>query len=411
MEVRVPALIVAFTLIHGAESSIAEERAAVTGKVVDAAGKPLEHATVMVYSAGVKKGLSYFCPTCYPDCGKRTVTDRAGNFAINSLNPELLFTLLVVKEGYASERLWNVDPAKGATAATLKPRPAIEDPSRVARVKVVDGSGKPVRDVLVQPDGPLTYRSPNGDLLATFGDSAWINLLAVSNDQGEFEIAYDRPALDMTLRLDPRGMAPRHFRVPTGEDRTTVTVTDGVLIRGRLMYHGKPVAAAEVGLIPHDRGVGRWYPEVRIGTREDGTFTFTNVPPARIWVVYPKMESLASRGIAAEAIVCETRNDGQEVDLGSIQLKPAHSLRGRVVLSDGKSVPRDMRVTLAAERAFDAQTAPIDADGRFEFRGLPSGFYSLTAGVRGYRLPDGLTLDAFVNRDVNDFLIRMEAIR
>ena len=47
----------------------AEERVTMTGKVVDASGKPVDHATVMVYEAGVKKGYSVFCPTCWTDCG------------------------------------------------------------------------------------------------------------------------------------------------------------------------------------------------------------------------------------------------------------------------------------------------------------------------------------------------------
>jgi hypothetical protein len=47
----------------------AQERATITGQVTDAAGKPVEHATVLVYEAGVKKGYSIFCPTCYTDCG------------------------------------------------------------------------------------------------------------------------------------------------------------------------------------------------------------------------------------------------------------------------------------------------------------------------------------------------------
>src|ERR1700722_920829 len=98
MRISVSTLVMASTLMYGATTSFAEERATATGKVVDVAGKPLEHATVMVYEAGVKKGYSIFCPTCYTDCGKRTVTDAEGNFAISGLNPDLLFTLLVVKD-------------------------------------------------------------------------------------------------------------------------------------------------------------------------------------------------------------------------------------------------------------------------------------------------------------------------
>src|SRR5260370_19103719 len=78
----------------------AGERATATGKVVDAEGKPVEHATVLVYEAGVKKGYSVFCPTCYTDCGKRSSTDADGRFTIGGLSPDLLFTLLAGRGGY-----------------------------------------------------------------------------------------------------------------------------------------------------------------------------------------------------------------------------------------------------------------------------------------------------------------------
>src|SRR5882724_9084781 len=86
-----------------------------TGRVVDADGKPVEHATVLVYEAGVKKGYSVFCPTCYTDCGKRSSTDTDGNFAIGGLSRDLLFTLLVVRDGYSAAYLRKVDPVKEPT--------------------------------------------------------------------------------------------------------------------------------------------------------------------------------------------------------------------------------------------------------------------------------------------------------
>ena len=33
----------------------------------EATNQPVPNATVMVYSAGVKKGYDQFCPTCYVD--------------------------------------------------------------------------------------------------------------------------------------------------------------------------------------------------------------------------------------------------------------------------------------------------------------------------------------------------------
>jgi protocatechuate 3,4-dioxygenase beta subunit len=58
-----------------------------TGKVTDVTGKPIVHATVMVYHAGVKNGYSTLCPSCYADCGNRTVTDAAGTYTFMNLSP------------------------------------------------------------------------------------------------------------------------------------------------------------------------------------------------------------------------------------------------------------------------------------------------------------------------------------
>jgi hypothetical protein len=61
-------------------TSFGAESATLAGKVEDAAGKPVEHATVIVYEAGVKHGYSVYCPSCWPDCGKRAVTGADGAF-------------------------------------------------------------------------------------------------------------------------------------------------------------------------------------------------------------------------------------------------------------------------------------------------------------------------------------------
>jgi uncharacterized GH25 family protein len=408
MQTWLPALVVAAALVPAANPAFAAERVAATGKVIDAAGKPVEHAMVWVHQAGVKRGYSVVCPSCYTDCGKHTLTDAEGNFSIGGLAPDLWFTLLVVKDGHRAAYIRRVDPARGpAETTTLKPRPAIGDPAQIVRGRIVDPQGQPLRDAVVEQQG-VSFQGPDGRMGMMFGPFDWIDQRALSNEKGEFEMAYGKPVARMVLQVTARGMAPKLFSLPTGAERKTMTVTSGALIRGRLLYQGKPVAGAEVGLTAHSRSSGTTYAEVRIGTREDGTFAITNVPPGRIWLLYPKMGALAERGIGAREVVCETKDDGEDVDLGDIQLKPAHTLRGKVVLADGKPVLPEMLVTLSADRAGDSQVAPIGADGRFEFRGLPSGVYSLTPAVRGYRLADGPLVEALVNRDIDTFIIRME---
>lgn len=84
----------------------------------------------------------------------------------------------------------------------------------------------------------------------------------------------------------------------------TISVSDGAVIRGRLLDHEKPMAGAEIGLFPRNPGaggvdieiIGDPYEEIRIGTQEDGSFVIPNVPAPVNWYVYGKMESIAAIG-------------------------------------------------------------------------------------------------------------------
>ena len=98
------------------------------------------------------------------------------------------------------------------------------------------------------------------------------------------------------------------------------------------------------------------------------------------------MESVATRG-ATGALECATKHDKEIVAVGDLQIKPAHRLRGRVVLSDGKPIPDGMRVRISSERAWHDQTAMLPPDGRFEFLGLAVGNYAVFVSVKGYTLP------------------------
>lgn len=416
MSIALALFMATLALGAGGPPAFAADRATATGKILDVTEKPLEDATVMVYSAGVKKGYSLFCPTCYRDCGKRTVSGHDGSYSIAGLDPELSFTFVAIKDGYFAAFIANVDPAAGpAPDARLKPMPSITDVSRIVRGTIVSVDGSPLRGAVIQPD-IATYRDASGHIQFS-APLDWINELTVSNEKGEFELAFGKPALEMTFRVTARSMAAKHFTLPTGGERKTVVLTEGAVIRGRLLYKGKPVPNAEVGLIPHDTGVGRWYPETRIGTAEDGTFSITNVPAGRIWLLHLMMESLASRGIGGDLIECETEADGDQINLGDIHLKPAHTLRGRVVLADAKPIPAEMRVTITADRSGDNQTVKISPDGGFQFNGLPDGIYSLAPAVAGYRLMNECTIflcrsiEIIVHHDVNDLVIKMEPER
>jgi hypothetical protein len=182
-----------------------------TGKVTDGTGKPLQHATVMVYHAGVKNGYSTLCPSCYADCGKRTFTDAAGTYTFTNLHSDLWFELLVVRDGYRPVSVNKVDPSNGPpTTAVLNIRPTVYDPRRMVRGRVVDEHRSPLRDVAVQPQG---FAGNGGE--AYIGTFPGLDPLAVTNDRGEFEVTYAKPTSKMLLLVEARGMAPKFVVMPT----------------------------------------------------------------------------------------------------------------------------------------------------------------------------------------------------
>ena len=196
-----------------------QDRVTLTGSITDTAGKPVDHATVLVYHAGLKVGYSTFCPSCYSDCGKRALTDADGRYSVAGLSPDLWFELLVVKDGFRPEMTKAPD-------AVLKPRAPVDDPSHAVRGRVVNGKGTPQRDAVVTPRG-LAYTAPNGKPARLVGAARGIDPIAVTNASGEFEIAYDKPAESMALMVEARGMATRLFQgVPTGKDVHDLTVTE-----------------------------------------------------------------------------------------------------------------------------------------------------------------------------------------
>jgi hypothetical protein len=384
--------------------SLAVERASISGTVTDASGSPVEHATVMVYYAGVKQGYSTFCPSCYADCGKRTLSDIDGKFLIANLNPELWFTLLVARDGYTPGFLERIDPRQTAAAkVALNLRAPVDNPSRAVRGRVIDSHGRPVRDAIVNPRG--IAGEMNGTPFMMYGAVPGLDPLAVTNTNGEFELAHDQPTAKMVLAVEARGLAPKFFLdVPTGAARKTFTLTEGALVRGRLIQNSKPVAGAEVGLISQKRMNGSGYDEVRLGTQEDGSFAFTNVPTREEWYVYAKMESIARRG-AAHYAEARTSNEGEELNIGDIVIGPGHRISGTVALSDGRKLPEGTRVFVTPECAFcktkdglghfslnDSQTVIAGPDGAFEFGGLTEGTYHVAASVKGYVLADGYSI-------------------
>jgi hypothetical protein len=383
---------------------VSEDPATIAGTVVDDSGQPAKDATVYVYSAGLKKGYAIVCPTCWIDCGKRADTDAQGQFTITDLNPALNFRLLVVKDGFTAAAKGGVDPAQGRLQPIkLNRRVLSPDEPKIVHGLVTDAAGNPVAGALIEPVAAI---QPDG--IMSFGTIDWIDSLAATNASGEFAVVATKPVDKIMLKISPRALAPKFAAEPQGPATNAIVLTEGATIIGRLVEpNGTPAAHAEVVMISHADSQGQAFSDMRVGTDEDGSFAFTNVPVRRIWGIYPSAESLHGRNLAAGFHWCETTMDRQVVNIGKLTLHHGFTVTGKIKMPDKEDIPPGMHVSINPEWTVTNRLADIATDGTFEFKALAPGIYSLNVGINGYIPSPDSPQALLVERDRRNVIIHM----
>lgn len=356
------------------------DRAELTGRVLAPGGKPVAGAHVMIDTAAVRHGTSPLCPSCYADCRKSAETDAGGRFRIAGVDPDLVFNVLVVADGYRPTLAKRADPARGPVDVPLEPfDPAKLDPKRVLRGVVLGPDGKPLAGARISAQGFSTdaFRGFSPDIF---------DPVAVTNLRGEFVLASKSPIEYADLRVEGSGVAPRIVtrRKPEANPHE-IRTTPGATVTGRLVRDGKPVAGAAVGLVQASRDASTFLGDVSVGTDQDGRFTFVNVHPDDTFFVYGLMGTLPDGG-AVPARQIHVGGEGATADAGELPVSRGHRVKGRVILSDGKPVPPKTRLLVSREDAWDSRRVELDADGGFEVGGLPTERYSLVVNVKGYKL-------------------------
>ena len=123
------------------------------GSVWDDESNAITNATVFIYTARPRKGVGSVCPSCYPDCQKKTKTDSEGKFKIEQVDPALLFNLLVMAKDYESAFVDKVDISKGPMEVGLRKNEPIDPPStNQVQGRIIDPLGKPVLGAKVKVD-------------------------------------------------------------------------------------------------------------------------------------------------------------------------------------------------------------------------------------------------------------------
>lgn len=324
-----------------------------------------------------------------------------------------MFNVLFVAKGFKPQFARRANPLSGPLDIRLEPWPDDEvKAEHVVRGRVLDADRKPVVGASIWPTW-VYY--PDGTWIST---SKGVDPMAISDEKGEFELRSSKPLASLDLLVEARGLASRGItRVSSGLDRHTFELDAGATLRGRLVKRGKPCPGRLIGLVQTKRKHEVFFVgEYTIGTDEQGRFLFPNVTPNFDYYVYAKMKSMAGFG-ATPVQEVHVGKTGTTIDIGELSILRGHRVRGRVVLADGKPVPAGTRLTMGRNRAWDSQFVELGAQGRFEFRDLPTERYSVSVHVKGYRFSarnagldpwNPFRLLGSVDRHIDDLVVLLE---
>jgi beta-lactamase regulating signal transducer with metallopeptidase domain len=351
------------------------------GKVHLTNGQPVM-ATIFIATAGPKVGTSTFCPSCYADCIKSAKADAQGRFKIESLDPTLIFRVLVVAKDCQPKYVVKVDPTTGPVDVTLERRNnADSPPGNTLLGRVVDSNGVAIAGAAVESDG-IHHK----DGSAQWGALGGVDPLAVTDERGEFVITSRDPFASLDVKVEARAFARKTFtELASGRTRHDLVVTDGASVSGRVTWNEKPLPGVSVGVVSVDRTPEQFTGNYEVGTDSNGRFTFVNLPPNVPYYLYGIMETVQKYG-AAPATLVSTGGDGSSVDTGDLAVRPALRISGRVILDDGAPIPAKTRLLIGPMDAWDTQHIELDKDGRFAAEGMAPRVVSMSLHVPGYQL-------------------------
>jgi hypothetical protein len=381
------------------------------GTVEDGQGHPVIGARIDIATAAPRVGRGLFCPSCYADCKKKTRTDEQGRFEIGGLDPTLKFHLLASMPGKKARLTELVDPLAEDVTIVLADLPRDIPPERMVRGQVVDATGLAIEGALVEPGEGKT------------ADRRWWGRVdgvdpTVTDADGHFAMVLPKDFEGVDVQVTADGLAGTSLALlAPGSHEHRIVVPPGTRVTGRLVRAGSPLPNVRVSVVQLERTAGHHFIKA-VGdvTDSDGKFIFDYLPAKERYAIFsvvgegPQEFVLTTKLFTAAA-------DGQQRDLGALEAIPALRLAGRVEVADGETLPRDCKIMLVREPAWDLIAVPLGEDGRFEIGGLPPEAFEVRVATRqfhidasriGYQMLDDLSFGLRLKRSLDDLRIPLQ---
>ena len=246
----------------------------------------------------------------------------------------------------------------------LDPLPTNLPPSQRIHGRVVDEDSQPVFGAVVSIQGALQ------DDRNWWGRVPNVDKAAVTAADGTFLLTSTEDYQAWRLCVNATGFVESNTELlKTGDTQHQLALDPGSFVSGTITKDGKPAASVTLGICQTNRGSDQFAGEYVIATDEHGRFLFTSVVADETMTIYSKMEK--GNLLATEIAEFTSGNSGASVELGEFELRPAKTLSGKLVLVDAGPFPKNFRILVNREYAWDSQTIDVDENGYFQAKGLP----------------------------------------
>lgn len=357
-----------------------------TGKAVDQHGEPLVGARIDISTAAPKVGRGIFCPSCYLDCAKWTLSDENGEFRLTELSPELKFRLIATAAGYKTTQTDLIDPGSGPVELLLRPFPTDVDSSRLLRGVVRSEVGVAVAGAVIHPWGAKT------------AERRWWGRVdgvdsTVTNADGEFAIIVPDDMIGIDLEVTAHGYyGAKTELIGPGGKPVAIELAPGATVRGKVAYLGRPVPNMSVAVVQVDRSAGTSVFVAAVGdiTDQNGAFEFKYLPPSQEYCIYSVVGE--ARTTNSKFVLNSKRFEvpvsGKTRDLGVLEVDTPISISGRIEHVDGKSLEDGLKLSFGRDPPWDLVAFDVGSDGTFNATGLPSETYKINVADRNLAIAE-----------------------
>jgi hypothetical protein len=293
----------------------------------------------------------------------------------------LLFRLLISAPGHRPDYLRDADPQFGGAQLKLKLlRFTKVPPTQRVTGKLIDPAGRPVAGARIEVGG-----TRYGEVSYSSATTAKVDPMALSDEKGEFFLDCTNDVAAITVTIEAPRLAKRRAWLDTGKAHL-IRMKSGVTVTGRILNQGKAVPQSTLTMDTEDRESSVFLRGFEVATDADGRFKLAHVPAETAFTLYTRIKEMEETGAGLSPRKVSTGAEASTLDLGDLQMAPAYTLRGRVLLADGQPVPARTRIYLGLERGNDSKNTTLDPDGWFEFAGVPADQVSLSVRIPGYRV-------------------------